>query len=70
MFFDEIINCERYAQIILGQFFPKLPEDERIYGWFQKDSATAHTARMSMQLLSHVFGDRIISSDIIGTDFF
>jgi hypothetical protein len=41
--------------------FPELTEEERLYGWLQKDSATAHTARMSMQALSDVFGDRIIS---------
>jgi hypothetical protein len=29
-----------------------------------QDSATAHTARMSMQALSDVFGERIISMDI------
>jgi inhibitor of nuclear factor kappa-B kinase subunit alpha len=42
----------------------QLTEEERLYGWFQQDSATAHTACMPMQGLSDVFGDRIISSDI------
>jgi hypothetical protein len=64
VFFNEIINCEKYVQVILGQFFCELTEDERIYGWFQQDSATPHTSRMSMQALSGVFGDIIISSDI------
>jgi hypothetical protein len=41
-----------------------LTEEERLYGWFQQDSATAHIARMSLLALSSVFGDRIISSDI------
>jgi hypothetical protein len=36
--------------VILGQFFPDLTE-ERLFGWFQQNSATAHTARMSMQAL-------------------
>jgi hypothetical protein len=49
---------------ILGHFFPELTEEERLYGWLQQDSATAHTARMSMQALSDVFGDRIMSSGI------
>jgi hypothetical protein len=44
VFFKESINCERHVQVILGQFFPQLPEEERLYGWFQQDSATAHTA--------------------------
>jgi hypothetical protein len=32
VFFNETINCERYVQVILGQFFPKLTEEERLYG--------------------------------------
>jgi hypothetical protein len=64
MFFKETINCERYVWVILRQFFSELTEEERVYGWFLQDSATAHTARMSMQALSGVFGDRINSSDI------
>jgi hypothetical protein len=62
-FFNETINCERYVHVILRQFFPELIE-EKIYGWFQQDSATAHTTRMSMQALSDVFGDKIISSGV------
>jgi hypothetical protein len=62
--FNETINCDRYVQVILRQFFPWLTEEERLYGWFQQDSATAHTAYMSMQALSNVFADRIISSGI------
>jgi hypothetical protein len=62
--FNETINCERYVQTILGQFFSELTEEERLYGRFQQDSATAHTAYMSMQALSNVFRDRIIRSDI------
>jgi hypothetical protein len=47
------------VQVILGHFFPELTEEERLYGWFQQDSATAHTARMSTQALSDVFGDKL-----------
>jgi hypothetical protein len=57
-------NCERYVQVILGQLIPQLTEEERLYGWFLQDSATAHTARISMLALSDVFGDRIISSGV------
>jgi hypothetical protein len=53
-----------YVEVILGIFFPALTEKERLYDWFQQDSATAHTAHMSVQALSDVFGDRIISSGI------
>jgi hypothetical protein len=28
VFFKEIINCEIYVQVILGQFFPELTEEE------------------------------------------
>jgi hypothetical protein len=60
--FFEGNNCKRYVQLIIGQFFPELTHEERLYGWFQQDSAAAHTTCLSMQALSHVFGDRIISS--------
>jgi hypothetical protein len=63
-FFNETINCERYVQVILGQFPPEITEEGRLYGWFQQDSATSHTARIPMQALSEVFGDGIISSGI------
>jgi hypothetical protein len=63
-FLKEIINSESYVQDFLGQSSPELTEAERLYGWFQQDSATAHIARISMQALSEVFGDRIISSGI------
>jgi hypothetical protein len=49
-----------YVQVILGHFFPESTEEETLYCWFQQDSATTDTARMSMQSLSDVFGDRII----------
>jgi hypothetical protein len=63
-FFNEIINCEKHVRVILGQFFSELTEEEKLNGWFQQDSAPAHTARMSIQAMSNVFGERIISSDI------
>jgi hypothetical protein len=62
--FNETINCERYVPVIPGQFCPELTEEEGLYDLFQQDSATAHTARMSMQALSDVFGVRIISRGI------
>jgi hypothetical protein len=64
VFFNEIINWRRYVQVILGQFFPELTEEESLYGWFHQDSATAHTARMSMQAFSDVFRVIIISSGV------
>jgi hypothetical protein len=64
MFFNETVNCERHVHVILGQIFPQLTEEERLYGWFLQDSATAHTACISMQALSDVFGEAIIGSGI------
>jgi hypothetical protein len=64
VYFNKTVNCERYVQVILGQFFPELTEEERLHGWFQQYSAAAHTASMSMQALSDVFGDKIVCSDI------
>jgi hypothetical protein len=63
-FFNKTVNCERYVEVILRQFFPEMTEEERLHGWFQQDSTTAYTSCMSMQALSDVFGDRIISSGI------
>jgi hypothetical protein len=62
--FNETINCERYVEVILGQFFSEITEEERLCGRFQQDSSTALTERMSIQTLSDVFGERIASSDI------
>jgi hypothetical protein len=39
--FNETIKCERYVHVILRKFFPELPEEERLYGWFPQESATA-----------------------------
>jgi hypothetical protein len=63
-FFNETVSCERYVQVILGQFFTGLTEEEKLCGSFQQDSAAAYTARMSLQALFDVFGDRIIRSGI------
>jgi hypothetical protein len=53
-------------QVIVGQFFSELTEEERLYGWFQQDSATAHTARISLcpmssgrELSAVVFGQHV-----------
>jgi hypothetical protein len=34
--FNRTVNWERYVQVILGQFFPELTEEERLYGWISK----------------------------------
>jgi hypothetical protein len=62
--FNKTVNCETYVYVILRQFSPELTEKEKLCGWFQQDSGTAHTTRMSMRTLPDVFGERIISSSI------
>jgi hypothetical protein len=55
---------QRYCDIlypIIGQ----LIEDEIARFHFQQDSATVHTARVSMALLRDVFSDRLVSGNII-----
>jgi hypothetical protein len=50
--------------MILRPFFQELTEEERLYGWFQQDSATAHTAHHSKQVIREVFGERVISDGL------
>jgi hypothetical protein len=59
LFLNETLNCKRYVQVIFGQIFPELTEEERLYGWFQQDSVTADTARMSMQVCLMFSGTEI-----------
>jgi hypothetical protein len=59
--------CFLTKQLIVKDMYRSLFSElteERLYGWFQQDSVTAHTARMSMQTLSGVFGERIITTGI------
>jgi hypothetical protein len=58
-FFNETHSCERCVRVIFGQFFPEFTEKESRYGWFQQDSATTHTARMSMQALAMSSGTEL-----------
>jgi hypothetical protein len=34
---ERVPSRQRYVQIILGQFFPELTEEERLNDWFQQD---------------------------------
>jgi hypothetical protein len=53
------VNSDSYVSDILELFFQELTEEETSYGYFQQDSATAHTARNSMQRLRDVFDDKL-----------
>ena len=61
IFYEGTINSERYIAQILRPFFSELTEEEKTFGFFQQDGATAHTANDSMNVLQSVFEDRIIS---------
>jgi hypothetical protein len=65
VFFNKAIIGKKYIQVILRQIFPELTEEERLYGWFQQDSATAHIARMSMQALT-MFSGTELSAVVFG----
>jgi hypothetical protein len=64
IFSYETVNSNQYVQNILGPSFKQLNDDKRQYGYFQQDSATAHTANNSMRALQEVFNDRIISTGL------
>jgi hypothetical protein len=59
--FHETVNSDRYVNDILNPFFSQLTAEERQYGYFQQDNATAHTANAAMVAIREVFEDRIIS---------
>jgi hypothetical protein len=65
MFFNETINCERYVQVIIRQFFSELTK-ERLYGWFQQDTATAHTAHTHLCRLCPVSSGIEFSAVVFG----
>jgi hypothetical protein len=75
-FFETTINAEAYQELI-QQFIAMLQVDERSC-WFQQDSATAHTAASTMEILHEFFGENIISKgvwpprspDLTSPDFF
>lgn len=64
IFFNETVNSERYRANILAPFFQLLSHYERENGYFQQDSATAHTAHNSLNDIKEVFEDRIISQGL------
>jgi hypothetical protein len=61
IFFHETMNSGRYFNDTLNPFFNQMTEEERQYGYFQQDNATAHTANATMVAIREAFKDRIIS---------
>jgi hypothetical protein len=66
VFLNKTINCERYVQAILGHFFSDFTQEERLYGWFQQDSATAHLVRNVYARLRPVSSGTKLSAVIFG----
>ena len=62
LFFENTINAEAYKELI-QQFIALLQVDERNC-WFQQDSATAHTAASTIEILHEFFGENIISKGV------
>ena len=57
------INSERYVAMLQNFFIPYLEENEcdTLRVWFQQDEATAHTVRVSMNVIRETFAGRLIS---------
>ncbi|GFT74595.1 uncharacterized protein TNCV_3776201 [Trichonephila clavipes] len=55
------VNGDRYRAMITNFFIPELNNHDVQELWFQRDGATCHTARASIDLLKYTFGDRLIS---------
>jgi hypothetical protein len=61
VFFHETVNSDQYINDILNPFFSQLTAEERQYGYFQQDNATAHTVNAAMVAIRDLFEDRTIS---------
>ena len=55
------MNGERYREMISNSFLPQMQQIDLHNMWFQQDSATWHTARVTMELLRGEFGEHFIS---------
>ncbi|GFT05926.1 uncharacterized protein TNCV_3926721 [Trichonephila clavipes] len=55
------VNGDRYRAMITNFFIPELNNHDVQELCFQKDGATCHTARATIDLLKDTFGDRLIS---------
>jgi hypothetical protein len=64
IFFHKTVNSHWYMNNILNPFFHQQTAEERNYGYFQKENATAHANDNSMGPIHDVFDDRIISKGL------
>jgi hypothetical protein len=61
IFYDDTFNAVRNVNNILRPVISELKKEERPYGAFQQDSATTHTAHVSVEALREVLYDGVIS---------
>jgi len=63
VYFNGTITGARYREVLVDQFFPMMVEagHDLDKTWIQQDSAPAHTAFETIQLLRERFGSRVIS---------
>jgi hypothetical protein len=54
IFFKNTFNSEQYVSDILRPLFGSITEEEKTYGYFMQDSATAHTATYSINVLNEL----------------
>lgn len=64
VFFEGRVNSDFYVRTMLRPFLNELTQEEKDYGYFQQDGATAHTAHNSIATLHEVYDDRIISTGL------
>ncbi|GFX33683.1 transposable element Tc3 transposase [Trichonephila clavipes] len=55
------VNGDWYRAMVTNFFILELNNHDAQELWFQQDGATCHTARDTIDLLKHTFGDRLIS---------
>ncbi|GFV64624.1 transposable element Tc3 transposase [Trichonephila clavipes] len=55
------VNGDRYRAMITNFFIPELNNHDVQELWLQRDGATCHTARATIDLLKDTLGDRLIS---------
>jgi hypothetical protein len=58
------MKSDCYVNDIPNPFISQLTAEERQYGYFQQDNATAHTTNATMVAIQEVFEDRKISREL------
>ena len=64
IFYETLINAQRYRDDILTPLFEQLTDLECQSGYFQQDSSTVHTADETLNLIKGILKVRIISKGL------